>query len=86
MLNKNEWVTCIADCEQVDNCAKLAVSGTIIEVDPIPHKKRNMMAFAILSDVTGRIRLVCFSDAYRNCRDCLKEDQRVRVIGPACKA
>ncbi len=60
---------------------EVTVGGIVGAVKTTVDKKGNQMAFATLEDFTGSVELILFSDCYEKCREYVRVDQMVLVMG-----
>jgi DNA polymerase-3 subunit alpha len=60
---------------------KYTFAGVLSQCRHIMTKNNRRMAFANLTDTTGSVDTVFFSDVYKECRELLQEDATVQVTG-----
>ncbi|CAK8717572.1 DNA-directed DNA polymerase [Candidatus Electrothrix gigas] len=73
-----------AEIEALDNWREgqaVRVGGLIQQYKEIITKKGDRMAFAVLEDMTSRVEVIVFSDAFANCSHFLGKDEPLIVLG-----
>ena len=60
---------------------EVTVGGIVSAVKTTVDKKGNQMAFVTIEDFTGSVELILFSDCYEKCREYVRVDQMVLVMG-----
>ncbi len=53
---------------------EVTVVGMVSSVKPIITRNNKAMAFVQMEDLTGKLELIVFSEAYEKCRSCLNKD------------
>ncbi|MCI5181808.1 MAG: DNA polymerase III subunit alpha [Candidatus Electrothrix sp. AW1] len=73
-----------AEIEALDSWREgqaVRVGGLIQQYKEIITKKGDRMAFAVLEDMTSRVEVIVFSDAFANCSHFLGKDEPLIVLG-----
>ncbi len=67
----------------ISNKDNATLGGIIASVNTKITKRGQYMAFVTLEDLYGTVEIVVFPKVYESCRDFLKEDSKVYVLGRA---